>query len=86
MGRFTLEQAQPPDLATLLPVETAVAHLPAVTVDGPTADLIGNGRLLPVWPGNGPWAVFAEAGELLAVYEAFRGGDAKPVVVLSAAG
>ena len=59
VGRFTLDQAQAPEAATLLPVETAVAHLPAVTVDGPTAELIANGRLLPVWPGDGPWAVFA---------------------------
>ena len=90
VGRFTLDQAQAPEAATLLPVETAVAHLPAVTVDGPTAELIANGRLLPVWPGDGPWAVFAMGGdgpgELLAVYEPFRSGQAKPVVVLSAAG
>jgi tRNA U55 pseudouridine synthase TruB len=91
VGRFTLDQAQAPEDATLLPVETAVEHLPVVTVDGATADLIANGRVLPVWPGDGPWAVYTEGadgarGELLAVYEAFRGGQAKPVVVLSAAG
>jgi tRNA pseudouridine55 synthase len=91
VGRFTLDHAQAPDEATLLPVETAVAHLPAVTVDDSTAELIANGRLLPVWAGEGPWAVFAanddgRAAELLAVYEPFRGGQAKPVVVLSAAG
>jgi tRNA pseudouridine55 synthase len=88
VGRFTLDHAQSPELATLLPIETAVAHLPAVTVDAATAELIANGRVLPVWPGDGPWAVFAEAddegrGELLAVYELFRGDQAKPVVVLA---
>jgi tRNA pseudouridine55 synthase len=82
VGRFTLDQAQPPDQATLLPVETAVAHLPAVSVDPATAELITHGRLLPAWPGEGPWAVFAADGELLAVYERFRGEQAKPVVVL----
>lgn len=82
VGRFTLDQAQPPDAATLLPVETAVAHLTRVTVDAPTGELITHGRLLPVWPGVGPWAVFTEDGELLAVYEAFRNGQAKPAVVL----
>jgi len=87
VGRFTLDQAQAPDQATLLPIETAVAHLPAVTVDAATADLIANGRLLPVWEGDGPWAVYSSTdGELLAVYEPFRSGQAKPVVVLSAAG
>ena len=38
--------------------------------------------LLTAWPGDGPWAVFASGGELLAVYEMFRGGQAKPAVVL----
>ena len=82
VGRFTLEHAQPPDAATLLPVETAVAHLPSVIVDEATADLITHGRLLPAWPGDGPWSVFAATGELLAVYEMFRRGQAKPAVVL----
>ncbi len=82
VGRYTLEQAQPPHEATLVPVETAVAHLPAVTVDGPTTDLIAHGRLLPPWPGDGPWAVFGEDGDLLAVYERFHVQQAKPVVVL----
>ena len=91
VGRFTLDHAQAPDEATLLPVETAVAHLPAITVDDSTAELIANGRLLPRWPGEGPWAVFATShdgttGELLAIYEEFRGAQAKPVVVLAAAG
>jgi tRNA pseudouridine55 synthase len=82
VGRFTLAEAEAPDAATLLPVETAVAHLPAVTVDEPTAELIAHGRLLPTWSGEGPWAVFGVGGELLAVYEQFRADQAKPVVVL----
>ena len=82
VGRFTLAQAQPPDAATLWPVETAVAHLPAVTVNDATADLITHGRLLPAWPDDGPWAVFGADGELLAVYVKFRADQAKPVVVL----
>lgn len=85
VGRFTLAQAQSMDEATLLPVETAVAHLDAVAVDAPTAELITHGRLLPVWPGDGPWAVFDESAELLAVYETFRHGLAKPVVVMTGA-
>lgn len=82
VGRFTLDQAQPPDQATLLPVATAVAHLPSFTVDAAIAADIGFGRLLPAWEGDGPWAIYAADGELLAVYERFRGTEAKPVVVL----
>ena len=84
VGRFTLDEAQPVESSTLLPVETAVAHLPIVSVDGAGADDVAHGRLLPVWDGDGPWAVFHDA-ELLAVYEQFRGGQAKPLVVLSGA-
>ena len=43
--------------------------------------LVGNGRVLDAWEGEGPWAVFDRSGTLLAVYEAFR-GQAKPAVVL----
>ncbi len=82
VGRFTLEQAQLPDAATLMAVSTAVAHLDRVDVDQATVDLVGHGRLLPAWPGEGPWAVFGDNDELVAVYERFRGNDAKPVVVL----
>ncbi|HEY4331944.1 MAG TPA: tRNA pseudouridine(55) synthase TruB [Ilumatobacteraceae bacterium] len=82
VGRFTLAQAQPPQEATLLAVETAVEHLASVEVDATTAELIAHGRVLPGWAGEGPWAVFGPGRELLAVYERFR-GDAKPVVVLA---
>ena len=82
VGRFTLDQAQSMDAATLLPVETAVAHLDAVTVDAATVELISHGRTLGAWPGDGPWAVFDESGVLQAVYESFRDGRAKPIVVM----
>jgi tRNA pseudouridine55 synthase len=86
VGRFTLEQAQAPEVSKLLPVATAVDHLPRVTVDTATSELIAHGRLLPAWDGEGPWAVFGADGALLAVYERFRGTDAKPVVVLVGVG
>ena len=81
VGAFTLDQAAPPDDCILLPVATAVRGLPQVTVDDATAALVANGRVLDAWPGDGPWAVSSLAGDLLAVYEPFR-GQAKPAVVL----
>jgi hypothetical protein len=69
----------------LLPVATAVATLARVDVDADTAGLIADGRVLPAWPGDGPWAVFDEADVLLAVYEPFRGETAKPALVLPTA-
>ena len=81
VGDFTLAEAAPPDECDLLPVATAVRSLPVVTVDDDVAALVANGRVLDAWTGDGPWAVFDTTGELLAVYEAFR-GQAKPAVVL----
>jgi len=81
VGEFTLAESGSPDECELLPVANAVRSLPAVVVDDEIAALVGNGRVLEAWEGDGPWAVFDTAGELLAVYEAFR-GQAKPAVVL----
>src|SRR6056297_3227800 len=81
VGDFTLAEARPPEECELLPVSTAVRTLAQVTVDDATAALVANGRVLDAWDGDGPWAVSSTTGELLAVYEPFR-GQAKPAVVL----
>jgi len=63
---------------------SAVAHLPAVTVDGELAEAVGYGKVLDVdWAGEGPWAVLDEAGALLAVYEPYADGRVKPSVVVA---
>ena len=64
-----------------MPTE-AVRGMDRVTVDAPGAALVANGRVLPAPPGAGPWAIVDEGGGLLAVYESFRAGQAKPAVVL----
>jgi tRNA pseudouridine55 synthase len=81
VGEFTLAEAGSPDECVLLPVHSAVRALDAVAVADDVAALVGNGRVLDAWDGDGPWAVFDRSGELLAVYEPFR-GQAKPAVVL----
>jgi hypothetical protein len=58
--------------------------MPIVAVDEATEALVGNGRVLPAPAGAGPWALVAADGRLLAVYEPFRDGHAKPSVVLPA--
>ncbi|MDJ0771588.1 MAG: tRNA pseudouridine(55) synthase TruB [Ilumatobacter sp.] len=86
VGPFTLDEAGSPDECALLPVDAAVRALPPVDVDDETASLIANGRVLPQFTeGAGPWAVFSADGVLLAVYEPFRVGLAKPAVVLPTA-
>ena len=49
------------------------------------AALVRTGRVLPAFAGPPPWVLLAADGELLAVYEPFRSGEAKPSVVLSGA-
>ncbi len=82
VGSFTIGEAAGPDECELLPVAAAVRSLTSVDVDDATAALIGNGRVLSAWPDAGPWAVFGPGGTLLAVYERFGQGEAKPAVVL----
>ena len=84
VGSFTIDEAAPPDVCALLPVEAAVRSLVPVTVDDDVAPLIANGRVLEPWAGAGPWAVFDRHGTLLAVYEPYREHEAKPSVVLPA--
>jgi tRNA pseudouridine55 synthase len=81
-GGFTVEEAAPPDAAVLLAPNAATRGMETVTVDARTAALVRNGRVLTAWDGSGPWAVVDRAGDLLAVYERFRDGQAKPAVVL----
>jgi tRNA pseudouridine55 synthase len=85
VGSFTLDEAAAPDSCVLLPVETAVRQLARVEVDRATARLVATGRVLPEWSGAGPWSVHSADGVLLAVYESFRDGQAKPAVVLPTA-
>ena len=82
VGSFTIDEAAPPDECVLLPVDAAVRSLARVDIDADTAALVHNGRVLPRWDGDGPWAVFGPDDRLLAVYEEFREADAKPAVVL----
>jgi tRNA pseudouridine55 synthase len=84
VGGFTLDQAAPPDECELLPLAAAVTGLDRVDVTDDVAALVANGRVLEAWDGDGPWALFRPDGELIAVYERFRGTQAKPAVVLPA--
>ena len=83
-GSFSVDRAAPPEHCELLPVETIAEGIERVDVSAEIAQRVAVGGLLPQWSGLGPWAVFAD-GVLIAVYEPFRGGDAKPTVVLPTA-
>lgn len=90
VGPYTLDDAVPleqvgPD--RVRPLAEAVRHLPSVTVDDEGAAAVRVGKVLERAAlgveGEGPWAVFSLDGELLAVYEPFRGSTAKPSLVLA---
>ncbi|MCB0981261.1 MAG: tRNA pseudouridine(55) synthase TruB [Ilumatobacteraceae bacterium] len=83
VGSFTVAEAAPPEQAVLLPLATALRDYAQVRVDDATAALVRQGRVLPRPDGDGPWAVLAPEGDLLAVYEPFRNGEAKPAVVVA---
>ncbi len=90
VGDYSIAEAGSPDECELRPVDEAVRGLVRVDVDAETAGLIANGRVLPafapVGADDGPWAVFAPTGTLIAVYESFRRDQVKPAVVLPTAG
>jgi transketolase N-terminal domain/subunit len=67
----------------LLPLAVALRDYESVTIDEPTAAMVRQGRVLPRFAGEGPWAVLDVDGELLAMYEAFRTEEAKPAVVIA---
>jgi tRNA pseudouridine55 synthase len=82
---FAIDEAAPPDVCELLPPIEAVRALAKVTVDADGKAAIAVGRPLPRPAGAGPWAMVTAGNELLAVYEPFGAGTAKPAVVLGTA-
>jgi tRNA pseudouridine55 synthase len=95
VGPFRLDdacalEALGPD--RLLPLSAAVRHLDRVDVGPDVAADVATGKVLTDTVlggtdglrGGGPWAVVGGDGELLAVYERYGDGTAKPSVVLVA--
>ncbi len=93
VGPYTLADAVPLEAVApekALPVADAVRHLPRIEVDDALAADIAVGKVLPrevfgiaLDDGADHWAVFRLTGDLLAVYEPFRGDTVKPSLVMS---
>ena len=79
---FTIDEAAPPDTCELLSPAAAVRSMTTIVADAELAARIANGAVLDAPDGDGPWAYLDETGDVLAVYEAHRGGLAKPAVVI----
>ncbi len=82
-GSFTVAEAAPPETCELLPPSAALRDRTQVVVDDATAAFVRHGRVLPAFAGAPPWALHDQHGRLLALYDAFRTGEAKPAVVLT---
>jgi tRNA pseudouridine55 synthase len=87
VGSFTAEEAAAPDAVELLTLPEAMRDYPQVAITAELAALVRNGRLLNRaavgFEGDGPWAVLGPDGDLLAMYEARDGIEAKPSVVVA---
>jgi len=88
VGSFTAAEAAHPDEVRLLTLSEAVRDYPAVVVDEATAALVVHGRVLAragdgwCFAGDGPWAVHAASGALLAMYATHADATVKPAVVV----
>ena len=82
IGPYDERESGSIDNAPLLPPLEALRLAKQVTVDAETARLVANGRRLPKFEGNGPWALVDERGALIGVYELIE-NEAVPAVVLA---
>jgi len=85
IGPFDVADAMPPIEPGLpLPIEQAIAHLPALKLDDAEAVAAGHGRPLAPATFDGPYAVFDPRGLLIGVYQD-DGPRSKPLVILQRA-
>jgi tRNA pseudouridine55 synthase len=83
IGELDVREGVEPELvATPLPMERAVAHLPRLELGSEEASAAGHGRILGPAGIEGPYAVFAPDGTLIGVYED-EGPKARPQVILA---
>jgi tRNA pseudouridine55 synthase len=83
-GPFSISEACTLEEPVLLPIHEAVRHLPKQVLDASEVDDCLFGRTRIAWDGDGPWAVYSEADELVGVFDLWRERIAKPTVVFNA--
>jgi tRNA pseudouridine55 synthase len=85
IGPFRVEDARPPaDPGEPLPLERAVAHLPAVRLEPEEARAAANGSILAPAGIDGPYAVLGPDGRLIGIWRDV-GAKARPEMVLGPA-
>ncbi len=82
IGVFGEEESRSIDDAELLAPSQAVRFMTKVLIEPDAVESVRQGRPMPAFAGSAPWALLDTDEQLLAVYEPFRDGLAKPAVVL----
>ena len=86
IGPFTVDRAvSPDDPGAPLPLEGAVAHLPALSLEAEEAIAAAHGRVLGPAGIDGPYGVFGPEGRLIGIWRD-EGGSARPEMVLAPGG
>jgi tRNA pseudouridine55 synthase len=80
-GPYSLDESCTLDDPVLLPVGEAVRALESHVLTEAEIDDVLYGRVRDAWDGDGPWAATNADGELIAVFELWKDGIAKPTVV-----
>jgi len=81
IGPFSLEDASSLDEPQLEPMALMLRGMQRETLSVQQIDDVLYGRPQQSWDGTGPWAIFSEEDELVAVYERWKDDLAKPSVV-----
>lgn len=81
VGRWDVESASTLESPSLLPMTEIVAHLNRHVLDDAGVDDARYGRVRPRWDDDPPWVALDGSGEIVAVFEEWNEGLAKPTVV-----
>lgn len=81
IGPWSVDEATPVTAPVVRPLADMVRHLATHVLDEAAVDDTRFGRVRPVWEGDGPWVGVDDSGEIVAVFENWRDGLAKPTVV-----
>lgn len=81
VGPFTLEESSTIVEPVLLPVDTILRGVESHELSPDEIDDVLYGRVRPAWEGPGPWVGRDGSGGVVAVFERWRDGLAKPTVV-----
>jgi len=81
VGRWHVADASTLDAPVLRPMTEMVAHLSSQVLGEDEVENARYGRTRPRWESTGPWVALDAAGDIVAVFEEWNDGLAKPTVV-----